>query len=152
MCTYMLGWVANIAETTSHRKQILKQRESQLQALPVSIVKGLSIGNLCLPCQGSMYGYDVPSLSWVVHVCIGEMCFHCYGLLLLPMGMMYLLCHGLFMSVSVRCAFSVMGCSYCPWVTCTFSVMGCSYTQRRVQPDQCYFTVQITGINFECSL
>ncbi len=25
-------------------------------------------------------------------------------------------------------------------------------TQRRVQPDQCYFTVQITGINFECSL
>ncbi len=26
------------------------------------------------------------------------------------------------------------------------------YTQRRVQPDQCYFTVQITGINFECSL
>ncbi len=27
-----------------------------------------------------------------------------------------------------------------------------AYTQRRVQPDQCYFTVQITGINFECSL
>ncbi len=26
------------------------------------------------------------------------------------------------------------------------------YTQRRVQPDQCYFTVQITGSNFECSL
>ncbi len=26
------------------------------------------------------------------------------------------------------------------------------YTQRRVQPEQCYFTVQITGINFECSL
>ncbi len=26
------------------------------------------------------------------------------------------------------------------------------YTQRRVQPDQCCFTVQITGINFECSL
>ncbi len=25
------------------------------------------------------------------------------------------------------------------------------HTQRRVQPDQCYFTVQITGINFECS-
>ncbi len=23
---------------------------------------------------------------------------------------------------------------------------------RRVQPDKCYFTVQITGINFECSL
>ncbi len=27
-----------------------------------------------------------------------------------------------------------------------------SYTQRKVQPDQCYFTVQITDINFECSL
>ncbi len=27
-----------------------------------------------------------------------------------------------------------------------------SYTQRRVQPDQCYFTVQITGLNFGCSL
>ncbi len=27
-----------------------------------------------------------------------------------------------------------------------------TYTQRRVQPDQCYFTVQMTGINFECSL
>ncbi len=26
------------------------------------------------------------------------------------------------------------------------------YNQRRVQPDQCYFTVQITGRNFECSL
>ncbi len=26
------------------------------------------------------------------------------------------------------------------------------YTQRNVQPDQCYFTVQINGINFECSL
>ncbi len=26
------------------------------------------------------------------------------------------------------------------------------YTQRRVQPDQCYFTVQITGSNFRCSL
>ncbi len=26
------------------------------------------------------------------------------------------------------------------------------FTQRRVQPDQCYFTVQITGSNFECSL
>ncbi len=25
-------------------------------------------------------------------------------------------------------------------------------TQGRVQPDQCYFTVQITGSNFECSL
>ncbi len=25
-------------------------------------------------------------------------------------------------------------------------------TQRRVQPDQCYFTVQITGINCECNL
>ncbi len=25
-------------------------------------------------------------------------------------------------------------------------------TQRRVQPDECYFTVQITGIKFECSL
>ncbi len=25
-------------------------------------------------------------------------------------------------------------------------------TQRWVQPDQCYFTVQITGINFECRL
>ncbi len=28
----------------------------------------------------------------------------------------------------------------------------CECTQRRVQPDQCYFTVQITGSNFECSL
>ncbi len=27
-----------------------------------------------------------------------------------------------------------------------------NHTQRRVQPDQCYFTVQIAGINFECSL
>ncbi len=27
-----------------------------------------------------------------------------------------------------------------------------SHTQRRVQPDQCYFTVQITGSNLECSL
>ncbi len=27
-----------------------------------------------------------------------------------------------------------------------------NYTQRRVQSDQCYFTVQITGSNFECSL
>ncbi len=26
------------------------------------------------------------------------------------------------------------------------------HTQRRVQPDQCYFTAQITAINFECSL
>ncbi len=26
------------------------------------------------------------------------------------------------------------------------------YTQRRVQPDQCYFTVYITRINFECNL
>ncbi len=26
------------------------------------------------------------------------------------------------------------------------------HTQKRVQPDLCYFTVQITGINFECSL
>ncbi len=26
------------------------------------------------------------------------------------------------------------------------------HTQRRVQPDQCYFTVQITGLNFQCSL
>ncbi len=26
------------------------------------------------------------------------------------------------------------------------------YTQRSVQPDQCYFTVQITGSNVECSL
>ncbi len=25
-------------------------------------------------------------------------------------------------------------------------------TQRRVQPDQCYFIVQITGINFEYSM
>ncbi len=25
-------------------------------------------------------------------------------------------------------------------------------TQRRVQPDQCYFTVQFTGNNFDCSL
>ncbi len=25
-------------------------------------------------------------------------------------------------------------------------------TQRRARPDQCYFTVQITGINFEYSL
>ncbi len=32
-----------------------------------------------------------------------------------------------------------------------FVIFAC-YTQRRVQPDQCYFTVQITGINFECSL
>ncbi len=29
---------------------------------------------------------------------------------------------------------------------------GFDHTQRRVQPDQCYFTVQITGINFECNL
>ncbi len=27
-----------------------------------------------------------------------------------------------------------------------------TYTQRTAKPDQCYFTVQITGINFECSL
>ncbi len=27
-----------------------------------------------------------------------------------------------------------------------------SYTQRRVQSYQCYFTVQMTGSNFECSL
>ncbi len=27
-----------------------------------------------------------------------------------------------------------------------------NYNQRRVQPDQCYFTVQITGSTFECSL
>ncbi len=27
-----------------------------------------------------------------------------------------------------------------------------SCTQRSIQPDQCYFTVQITGISFECSL
>ncbi len=27
-----------------------------------------------------------------------------------------------------------------------------AHTQRRVQPDQCYFTIQITDINFECSL
>ncbi len=27
-----------------------------------------------------------------------------------------------------------------------------THPQRRVQPDQCYFTVQITGSNFECSL
>ncbi len=26
------------------------------------------------------------------------------------------------------------------------------HTQRRVQSDQCYFTVQMTGINFEYSL
>ncbi len=26
------------------------------------------------------------------------------------------------------------------------------YTQRRVQQDKCYFTIQITGSNFECSL
>ncbi len=26
------------------------------------------------------------------------------------------------------------------------------YIQKRVQPDQCYFSVQITGSNFECSL
>ncbi len=26
------------------------------------------------------------------------------------------------------------------------------HTQRRVKPDQCYFTVQITVCNFECSL
>ncbi len=26
------------------------------------------------------------------------------------------------------------------------------HNQRRVKPDQCYFTVQITGINSECSL
>ncbi len=32
------------------------------------------------------------------------------------------------------------------------SCMVHAYTQRRVQPDQCYFTVQITGSNFECSL
>ncbi len=25
-------------------------------------------------------------------------------------------------------------------------------TQRRVEPDQCYFTVQITGSNFECNV
>ncbi len=25
------------------------------------------------------------------------------------------------------------------------------YTQRSVQPDQCYFTVQITSSNFECN-
>ncbi len=30
--------------------------------------------------------------------------------------------------------------------------MNSPYTQRRVQPEKCYFTVQITGINFECSL
>ncbi len=35
-------------------------------------------------------------------------------------------------------------------VTCLYDIT--IYTQRRVQPDQCYFTVQITGINFECSL
>ncbi len=27
-----------------------------------------------------------------------------------------------------------------------------NHTQKRVQPDKCYFTVQITGSNFECSL
>ncbi len=27
-----------------------------------------------------------------------------------------------------------------------------THTQRRVQPDQCYFTMQITGVNFECTL
>ncbi len=27
-----------------------------------------------------------------------------------------------------------------------------AYIQRRVQPDQCYFTIQITDIDFECSL
>ncbi len=27
-----------------------------------------------------------------------------------------------------------------------------NYTQRRFQTDKCYFTVQMTGINFECSL
>ncbi len=36
-------------------------------------------------------------------------------------------------------------------ITIIFSVI-VVYTQRRVQPDQCYFTVQITGSNFECSL
>ncbi len=34
----------------------------------------------------------------------------------------------------------------------TAGVSYISYTQRRVQPDQCYFTVQITGTNFEGSL
>ncbi len=34
----------------------------------------------------------------------------------------------------------------------TFNKENKGYTQRRVQPDQCYFTVQITGSKFECSL
>ncbi len=34
----------------------------------------------------------------------------------------------------------------------TLLYMLVDHTQRRVQPDQCYFTVQITGSNFECSL
>ncbi len=29
---------------------------------------------------------------------------------------------------------------------------GPNCTQSRAQPDQCYVTVQITAINFECSL
>ncbi len=37
-------------------------------------------------------------------------------------------------------------------ITCYVLINIGLYTQRRVQPDQCYFTVQITGINFKCSL
>ncbi len=38
------------------------------------------------------------------------------------------------------------------WNITNYSVNKADCTQRRVQPGQCYFTVQITGINFECGL
>ncbi len=47
-------------------------------------------------------------------------------------------------------------CSVCTLNTAIliilFLAMVHSHTQRRVQPDQCYIRIQITGINFECSL
>ncbi len=50
----------------------------------------------------------------------------------------------------------MMYTNYCPLIWCYQHrapvYVDIQYTQRRVQPDQCYFTVPITDSNFECSL
>ncbi len=48
-----------------------------------------------------------------------------------------IICCGVFYSIVL----------YCRLYSATVTVNTDSHTQRRVQPDQCYFTVQITGIN-----
>ncbi len=44
------------------RKQNLKQVGSQVKAFPVNMVKGMSMGNVCLSCHGVVCGC-LPSLS-----------------------------------------------------------------------------------------